>query len=366
MTLLNSRPISLLAAGNNLKGQLPTEIGDLIELEHISLFKNQISGTLPSRMRSMVELNFLAIESNMLSGPLPTWINKLGKLQYLDLGDNALSGVLPSFKGMNVLEEVAFDGNHLSGNIDALNDATGLRLLYLGQNNFTGRIHDDTFPALTKLEILDIGDNKFTGYFPAHFYNLNELDMHNNSLTDHGLPTVNTKSSPMTFLSLYGSGIPGTIPSTLGQLSKLEHLDLSENKITGTMSTQFDTLTNLKSLYLSANNFTAGPIPDLWSCTQLQELSMAKTKRNGYIRMWIGNYLKELVLLDLHDNLLTGSIPETLGKLEKLKVLFLNRNTLNGTIPQQLENLTSIGKSSDVPMCHPMNMHHSYMSFLRT
>jgi hypothetical protein len=44
--------------------------------------------------------------------------------------------------------------------------------------------------------------------------------------------------------------------------------------------------------------------------------------------------------LNLYYNLLSGSIPESLGNLSNLQFLYLHRNQLSGSIPESLGNLT--------------------------
>jgi Leucine-rich repeat (LRR) protein len=335
--------VSILdAASNGLKGQLPQELGDLLDLEHISLFQNEISGNLPGRLVACQKMNFIAIESNLLSGPIPAWIRSLPELEYLALGDNALSGELPDFSGMSNLLEVALDGNQLEGGVEVFNDALSLQILYLDHNKFTARIHENTFPRLNDLRIIDLSDNLFVGYFPSHFYNLEEVYLSSNNLNDGELPEVLNPASPMTCLSLFNNSIDMSIPTSIGLLKNLVHLDLSDNDLTGTIPDELNALVNLKSLYLSRNPFTPGPIPKLYSAALLQELSLAGTNRTGTIRYWVGNAFSDLVLLDLHDNALTGPIPTSLGDLDQLKLLFLNRNRLNGNVPAQLSNLTMI------------------------
>ncbi|XP_062000402.1 probable LRR receptor-like serine/threonine-protein kinase At5g10290 [Rosa rugosa] len=55
-----------------------------------------------------------------------------------------------------------------------------------------------------------------------------------------------------------------------------------------------------------------------------------------------------LVTIDLHDNSLTGSIPEFLGSFPNLKKLDLSHNRFNGTVPPSLsgKNLSLVGEVS--------------------
>jgi Leucine-rich repeat (LRR) protein len=102
---------------------------------------------------------------------------------------------------------------------------------------------------------------------------------------------------------------------------------------------------NLTYLFMANNPFEAEVIPKFWDMTSLRELSLKNTKRTGSIPEWMGTNLTNLVLLDLGDNELEGTIPESLGKLDKLSFLLLNGNNLNGTVPGSFDQLDNIGKS---------------------
>ena len=50
----------------------------------------------------------------------------------------------------------------------------------------------------------------------------------------------------------------------------------------------------------------------------------------------------QVIALSLHDNQLSGSIPESLGQLTSLTFLSLDNNQLTGSIPESLGHLTSL------------------------
>ena len=299
-----------------------------------------------SQLEYLGKLDFLALEMNKLTGPIPSWIGSLSNLAYLGLGDNKLTGTLPDgMAELTLLEELALDDNLLSGSIHNLEPLTKMRKLYLSNNKFDGRIHDNTFSAYSGLEVVDLSRNSFQGYFPAHFYNIEQVDLHDNTLNELPLPAVDAKNlkSPMTFLSIYGNGITSSIPNSIGFLTNLEYLDLSENLFTGDISDTFDNMRNLKSLYLSMNpGFSEGSIPDLRDCRNLEALSMTNTNRVGYLHEWLGSAFPNLILMDFHNNQLTGPIPATFGELSSIKLLFLNHNSLNGAVPAELAQLSNL------------------------
>lgn len=58
---------------------------------------------------------------------------------------------------------------------------------------------------------------------------------------------------------------------------------------------------------------------------------------SGVLPSWIGNYTK-LEKLYLHHNQLSGSIPETLSKIEGLKVFDATNNGFTGKTSFSFEN----------------------------
>lgn len=279
-----------------------------------------------------------SVENNAMFGPIPEWFTtSLKNLEYLDLGGNAFSGVLPSFSPMKRLKDAAFDNNSFSGSLEVFNNATALENLFLNDNLFEEALPDDLFYDLTNLKTLDLSDNEIRGSFPQHFYRLETLDLHNNTMSGP-MPTVD-HVYPMKFLSVYRNSFNGQLPNLIGALLSLEHLDLSLNAFSGTLPDSLNNLGELRNLYLAYNNFDEGPIPELMDVQFLHELSLKGTNRIGPIGSWMGHSLKHLRLLDLHGNRLTGQIPASLGLLEKLNFLMLNDNLLSGWVPDSFGDL---------------------------
>ena len=78
----NGRVTSILLPSNNLKGQIPPEIGDLSHLKSLILFQNYLSGEIPSELGSLENLESLWLEYNELTGCIP--------LKLHDIPDNDL------------------------------------------------------------------------------------------------------------------------------------------------------------------------------------------------------------------------------------------------------------------------------------
>ena len=114
-------------------------------------------------------------------------------------------------------------------------------------------------------------------------------------------------------LNLESSGLTGSIPPGIGNLTNLTLLDLRNNQLTGSIPSEIGNLTNLTILRLEDNQLT------------------------GEIPSEIGN-LTNLSWLWLYNNQLTGSIPPEIGNLTNLIGLRLNDNQLTGIIPDEICN----------------------------
>ena len=130
-------------------------------------------------------------------------------------------------------------------------------------------------------------------------------------------------------LHLAGSGLSGSLPAELGELSGLTRVRLLYNELGGSIPAELGQLTNLIVLNLKGNNLT-GEIP-----AELGQLT-------------------NLIVLNLRGNNLTGEIPAELGQLSSLKELYLRGNQLTGCIPPGLHKVPGNDLGSlGLPDCEP-------------
>jgi len=227
------------------------------------------------------EYEILHLISMNITGGIPNEISLLPALTKIDFSDNAFTGTIPSeISRLSNLRQLDFYQNLLTGSIPSeLGQLTELTYIDLDRNALDQSIPTE-FARLSNLRIASFVDNYLSGSLPGELF------------TDWGR---------LSYLSLEGNHLVGTLPMQIGLLSSLTIVDLSNNGFHGPIPTQFGNLSALKHLFLENNDFS-GTVP--WELGLLTDLE----------RLW------------LYGNNLWGSIPHELcqlllvGSLEQLVV----------------------------------------------
>ncbi|KAM2565264.1 hypothetical protein TB1_007914 [Malus domestica] len=94
---------SIDLSSNNLHGEIPEEISNLIQLGTLNLSMNQLTGKIPSKVGNLRQLETLDLSHNHLSGQIPQSLSSLTFLAHLDLAYNNLSGRIPSGNQLQTL-----------------------------------------------------------------------------------------------------------------------------------------------------------------------------------------------------------------------------------------------------------------------
>ena len=320
VTVQSNRVTSVSLASNNLSGTLPTELGDLTELDSLDLHSNQLAGSIPWQLGQLSGLFRLNLRSNQLSGAIPPELGDLPNIVWLNLRDNQLSGDIPAELGqLSTLRRLYLNANTLEGSIPTqFGELENLEELWLNDNQLIGSIPEE-LGALTNLQRLYLNENQLSGSIPAQFGELS-------SIVD---------------LSLSRNQLTGPIPAELGSLAQLEDLYLYENQLSGPIPAELGALTNLVNLSLRSNQLT-GEIPEeLDGLTALEDLYLYENQLSGSIPAELGS-LTELKILDLSTNDLVGELPSEFGDIEALKKLYVNANKLTGVLPLGLSQLDSL------------------------
>ena len=335
---------TLLLDGNQLSGSIPSELGNLANLEWLWLDGNQLSGSIPSELGNLPNLEWLWLAGNQLSGSIPSELGNLANLQTLDLAGNQLSGSIPSELGnLANLQTLDLAGNQLSGSIPPeLGNLANLEWLWLDGNQLSGSIPPE-LGNLANLEWLWLDGNQLSGSIPPELGNLANLEwllLDGNQLSGSIPPELGNLANLETLL-LDGNQLSGSIPPELGNLANLEWLLLDGNQLSGSIPPELGNLANLEWLLLDGNQLSGSIPPELGNLANLEWLWLDGNQLSGSIPPELGN-LANLEWLWLDGNQLSGSIPSELGNLAKLQTLDLAGNQLSGPIPSELGNLTNL------------------------
>ena len=190
---------------------------------------------------------------------------------------------------------------------------------------------------------LHLGENQLSGTIPASLGSLTRLeylDLFRNQLSG-SIPSSLGSLTRLRQLNLDGNRLTGSIPRSLGDLTRLANLWLSGNELSGTIPESLGGLARLENLGLGGNELS-GPIPSsLGSLAELQDLGLDRNSLSGSIPSSLGS-LTRLENLDLYGNSVSGPIPASLGSLVRLRSLGLGGNQLSGPIPASLGSLTDL------------------------
>ncbi|OWM82333.1 hypothetical protein CDL15_Pgr001907 [Punica granatum] len=265
-SLTNCSKLQELSVDNNrLKGVLPDSVANLSStLGVFNIYRNLMSGSIPSGIGNLVNLQFLSLGENMLTGRIPGSIVKLSKLQRLYLNQNNLSGMIPSTLGnMTSLSELVLEYNRLEGTIPAsLGDCTHLSLLDIDENLLVGVMPPELF-GVSSILFLSLAGNHFTGPIPSlvgNLANLQRLDVSENNMSGE-IPSTLGDCLVLEYLYLGGNRFSGTIPPSMSNLRSLTVLDLSRNNFSGQIPGFLTDIRFIESLNLSFNKFE-GEVPN--------------------------------------------------------------------------------------------------------
>ena len=192
------------STGNLLQGEISPNIGELVNLTLVRLDDiNQLTGVIPSEIGNLTNLQYLTLENNQLTGVIPLEIGNLTNLEYLKLTNNQVSGDIPS----------------------EIWNLTNLRYLYLGGNQLTGEIPSE-IENLTSLVDLKLGNNQLTGEIPIELWSMNQnsldfFDLSNNQLTGE-IPDEIENSIFIFSFYLNDNQLSGIIPENTCQIIFLE------------------------------------------------------------------------------------------------------------------------------------------------
>ncbi|GMH14461.1 hypothetical protein Nepgr_016302 [Nepenthes gracilis] len=98
-------------SNNELEGEIPEVIGDLVSLRWLNLAHNNFIGRIPPSLASLSELESLDLSSNKLVGQIPAELASLTSLEFFNVSQNQLAGPIPQGKQFATFENNSYLGN---------------------------------------------------------------------------------------------------------------------------------------------------------------------------------------------------------------------------------------------------------------
>ncbi|KAF7013587.1 hypothetical protein CFC21_027656 [Triticum aestivum] len=196
--------------------------------------------------------------------------------------------------------------------------------------------------ALDSLVQLNLGNNKLSGSVPEEIGELRSLQtlmLAGNRLSGTIPLSLGTAAS-LRYVNLANNSLSGAIPVSLANSSSLSEIILSRNDLSGLIPANLFNSSKLVAVDLRSNALS-GPIPHFQKMDALQFLNLTGNLLSGTIPASLGN-VSSLRSLLLAQNNLAESIPETLGQIPNLTMLDLSYNRFSGYVPATLYNMSSL------------------------
>ncbi|KAG6418198.1 hypothetical protein SASPL_120398 [Salvia splendens] len=367
---------TLLLYSNLLEEVLPSELGQLSQLQVMDVSRNNFGGPIPPQISNCTSLSVLVLanswnplpnvsslggsysmeklalpvdEYNFYEGTLPDEITRLSSLRMVWVPRAMLNGDFPdSWGSCSNLETLNLAENYYSGKIPvSFSNCKKLRFLDLSSNRLGGEI-SDKFPVPC-MDVFDVSGNHFSGSIPRFSH---ESCAPVKSLYGDPTGTYDPSSAYLAYFR-YRAQLESSLPLSGDGDSFLVLHNFGSNSLSGPLPPMPIASERLGSqtvyAFLAGRNKLSGTFPGalLEKCVQVKVckslilLDASKNRFSGALPPSIGN-LGSLVLLNLSCNPLQGPIPISLGQLKDIKRLSLAGNNLNGSIPPSLGQLYSL------------------------
>ncbi|XP_041646513.1 podocan [Cheilinus undulatus] len=245
----------------------------------------------------------LSLQNNKIEEITVEHISHLHQLETLNLQNNWLTTDGIEDEGFEMLEQLAY--------------------LYLANNKLTSA----PMVLPPSLVSADFAANQLTKIYPytfGHKPKLRSVYLHNNKLTDAGLPEHMFNASDNLEILTMSSNFLRVVPRNLPP--SLYRLHLKSNKLEKIPAGAFDDLPNLRELYLQ-NNLLSNEGMDNETFSQLSSLECLDLSNNNLSVVPKG-LPRNLVLLHLEKNSIRSIPGDALTSVRNLEYLLLHNNKL--------------------------------------
>uniref|UniRef100_F6HRA3 Leucine-rich repeat-containing N-terminal plant-type domain-containing protein n=1 Tax=Vitis vinifera TaxID=29760 RepID=F6HRA3_VITVI len=324
-------------------------VQNLTKLQKLHLGGISISSVFPNSLLNRSSLISLHLSSCGLHGRFPDHDIHLPKLEVLNLWRNDdLSGNFPRFNENNSLTEnlisIGLSNNHFSEMIDlSMNELHGpipssifklvnLRSLYLSSNNLSGVLETSNFGKLRNLINLYLSNNMLSLTTSSNsnciLPKIESIDLSNNKIS--GVWSWNMGKDTLWYLNLSYNSISGF---EMLPWKNVGILDLHSNLLQGALPTPPNSTFFFSVFH---NKLSGGISPLICKVSSIRVLDLSSNNLSGMLPHCLGNFSKDLSVLNLRRNRFHGTIPQSFLKGNVIRNLDFNDNRLEGLVPRSL------------------------------
>ncbi|KAM0938886.1 putative non-specific serine/threonine protein kinase [Dioscorea sansibarensis] len=349
---------------NQLQGSIPDAFANMTSLEVIQLRENQLLGGIPQSIRKLCNLRILDLSSNNITddvsilakissecaggsleilnlrgnnlvGNLSDWLAHLKVLTFLDLGNNLLQGTIPASIGnISTLRSLSLSHNTLNGTLpESIGQLSTLNLFDVSHNSLSGTISEVHFQNLSKLEHLSLGSNSFVFNMSSDWeppFRLRLIGLRRCRIGPKFPPWL-MKQTDYNILDLSYAEINDTAPDWIwNYYQHIFLLDLSHNQITGEVPGRLK-YASMSNIDLSFNRFE-GPLPGLPA--SIEYIDFSGNSFSGTIFPLFAQPMLTFSHLIITNNIINGTIPDSICNYLDLFVINLSGNLLYGELPE--------------------------------
>ncbi|KAL5204666.1 hypothetical protein ABZP36_009537 [Zizania latifolia] len=287
------------------------------------------------------KLKEIHLASNNLTGVLPNWIGKLTSLVTLDLFNNYITGQVPSEIGMLTnLTNLYLHYNHLDDVLTEKHFAhlTSLKSIYLCYNNLTIVVDPEWLPPF-RLKKAYFTSCLMGPKFPAWLQS--QVDIVAIAMIDAGIHDAfpnwfSTTFSKATVMEISSNQIGGELPTNMETMS-LERLFLDSNQISGQIPQM---PRNLILLDISNNHITGHVPQSICGLQNLDGLDLSNNLLEGEFPLCSG--MSNMSFLRISNNSFFGNFPSFLQGWTELIMLDLSWNEFSGSLPTWIGNFSKL------------------------
>ncbi|CDP11094.1 unnamed protein product [Coffea canephora] len=223
------------------------------------------------------------------------------------------------------------------------NKAGRVSVINITSSGIKGTLDHLNFSSLPHLTRFDLYDNAFYGTIPSNIGNLSRLLLAHilifqNQLSG-ALPDGFNNLTHLNVLDLSQNYFTGHLPQNICIGSSLSWFNVHENNFVGAMPRSFKNCSSLRGIGISDNQLSGNISEEFGIYPHVEIMELRNNKFFGQLSWNWSGYLN-LTALGISNNNLSGRIPTGLGELSRLQKLYLSSNHLHGKIPSSLGKLT--------------------------